>query len=258
MFVQDQPKISNSLLPVPILNPQPIQEAQWITIPASTIEFGLNDREADDNQSTPCVQFGWDNEKPKHSRTVPGFEILDRAITIEEYMRFLQLKNFDPELVPMNWLLSTNHWFVKTIYGLLPLGKVTDWPVYASNFQAMAYASHFGLKLPTEEQITSARAKSQLGTAHSFNSLTPIPSKGNLTDLVESGWELTSTVLEPYENYEQSQLYPGYTFDFFDGKHFVVLGGSWATVPRIAERKTFRNWYQCKYPYVFAKFRLVK
>lgn len=26
--------------------------------------------------------------------------------------------------------------------------------------------------------------------------------------------------------------------DFFDGKHNVVLGGSWATHPRIAGRKT--------------------
>lgn len=26
--------------------------------------------------------------------------------------------------------------------------------------------------------------------------------------------------------------------DFFDGKHNVMLGGSWATVPRIAGRST--------------------
>ena len=26
--------------------------------------------------------------------------------------------------------------------------------------------------------------------------------------------------------------------DFFDGKHNIVLGGSWATHPRIAGRKT--------------------
>lgn len=32
--------------------------------------------------------------------------------------------------------------------------------------------------------------------------------------------------------------------DFFDGKHNVVLGGSWATHPRIAGRKTLyvENW----------------
>jgi hypothetical protein len=57
-----------------------------------------------------------------------------------------------------------------------------------------------------------------------------------------------------------------YSMDFFDGKHQVVvgyssifrsqnfiptqqLGGSYATIPRISERRTFRNWYQRNYPY---------
>jgi L-histidine Nalpha-methyltransferase / hercynylcysteine S-oxide synthase len=28
------------------------------------------------------------------------------------------------------------------------------------------------------------------------------------------------------------------TADFFDGKHNIILGGSWATHPRVAGRKT--------------------
>jgi formylglycine-generating enzyme required for sulfatase activity len=46
--------------------------------------------------------------------------------------------------------------------------------------------------------------------------------------------------------------------DFFDSKHKVVLGGSWATLPRIAGRRTFRNWYQAGYGYVWAGARVVK
>ena len=46
--------------------------------------------------------------------------------------------------------------------------------------------------------------------------------------------------------------------DFFDGKHNIVLGGSWATHPRIAGRKTFVNWYQRNYPYAWIGARLVK
>lgn len=53
-------------------------------------------------------------------------------------------------------------------------------------------------------------------------------------------------------------LYPGYTSDFFDGKHNIILGGSWATHPRIAGRKTFVNWYQRNYPYTWATARLVR
>lgn len=84
-------------------------------------------------------------------------------------------------------------------------------------------------------------------------------------------WEWTSTVLERHDGFEPMQLYPGYTgmqtlrlllfsyigqtvskrkgavelprltffvADFFDGKHNIVLGGSWATHPRIAGRKS--------------------
>ncbi|KAL8666297.1 MAG: hypothetical protein Q9202_001566 [Teloschistes flavicans] len=51
-------------------------------------------------------------------------------------------------------------------------------------------------------------------------------------------WEWTSTTLEEHEGFEAMKAYPGYTTDFFDGKHNVVLGGSWATHPRIAGRKS--------------------
>ncbi|GAB7355923.1 hypothetical protein MBLNU459_g6565t1 [Dothideomycetes sp. NU459] len=71
-------------------------------------------------------------------------------------------------------------------------------------------------------------------------------------------WEWTSTVLAKHDGFEPMELYPGYTADFFDSKHNVVLGGSWATHPRIAGRKTFVNWYQRNYPYVWAGARLVR
>ena len=51
--------------------------------------------------------------------------------------------------------------------------------------------------------------------------------------------------------------YPGYSADFFDGKHYVLKGASWATYAQLV-RRSFRNWYQARYPYVFAKFRCVR
>ncbi|KAL8769936.1 MAG: hypothetical protein Q9209_004183 [Squamulea sp. 1 TL-2023] len=71
-------------------------------------------------------------------------------------------------------------------------------------------------------------------------------------------WEWTSSTLEEHEGFKAMQSYPGYTADFFDGKHNVVLGGSWATHPRIAGRKSFVNWYQRNYPYAWAGARLVR
>ena len=56
--------------------------------------------------------------------------------------------------------------------------------------------------------------------------------------------EWTSSPLARYDDFKAMDLYPGYTEDFFDTKHNIILGGSWATHPRIAGRKTFINWYQ--------------
>jgi formylglycine-generating enzyme required for sulfatase activity len=107
-------------------------------------------------------------------------------------------------------------------------------------------------------------------------------------------WEWTSTPLAGYPGYVASELYPGYSSDFFDEKHFVVvrlsvppshlillvpqahertgerrsrnidkdraddqIGGSYATIPQIASRKSFRNWYQANYPYSFIGGRVV-
>ncbi len=71
-------------------------------------------------------------------------------------------------------------------------------------------------------------------------------------------WEWTSSPLTEHAGFEPMPLYPAYTADFFDGKHNVVLGGSWATHPRIAGRRSFVNWYQRNYPYAWAGARLVR
>ena len=87
----------------------------------------------------------------------------------------------------------------------------------------------------------------------------PIPvtqNGGRLAGLGEMGglWEWTSSALERNHGYEPMKMYPAYSgmlkrfdcrtqtdamaADFFDDKHNVVLGGSWATHPKIAGRKT--------------------
>ncbi|KAL4873974.1 hypothetical protein BDV12DRAFT_158831 [Aspergillus spectabilis] len=71
-------------------------------------------------------------------------------------------------------------------------------------------------------------------------------------------WEWTSSPLTEHDGFKAMEIYQGYTSDFFDGKHNIILGGSWATHPRIAGRTTFMNWYQRNYPYPWAGARLVR
>jgi hypothetical protein len=142
------------------------------------------------------------------------------------------------------------------------MSNCLDWPVYVSNNQANLYASHYGCQLPTEEQIVSARSitRPSLTDNHSFKNLIPqnvVVQSDKVTDLIGNGWEWTCSIFSPFEGFVQSEIYPGYSADFFDNKHAICLGGSFATSPRLL-RDSFRNWYQHEYPYVFSKFRLVK
>ena len=74
--------------------------------------------------------------------------------------------------------------------------------------------------------------------------------------MLGNGWEWTSTAFAPLPGFEPFPFYRGYSADFFDGKHFVMKGGS----PRTAAcmlRRSFRNWFQPHYQYVYAGFRCV-
>ena len=74
--------------------------------------------------------------------------------------------------------------------------------------------------------------------------------------VVGTAWEMTSTVLDKFDGFVPMDRYPGYSADFFDGKHMVVRGGSTVT-DRSLLRRSFRNWYQKKYMYALLKFRVV-
>jgi formylglycine-generating enzyme required for sulfatase activity len=74
--------------------------------------------------------------------------------------------------------------------------------------------------------------------------------------MVGNGWEWTSTAFAPFEGFRPFPFYPGYSADFFDGKHFVMKGGSVRTASCML-RPSFRNWFQPHYQYAYAGFRCV-
>jgi gamma-glutamyl hercynylcysteine S-oxide synthase len=158
---------------------------------------------------------------------------------------------------------------------------VSSWPVYVTVAEARAYASWRGKRLQSEaefqracyggpDEIPTRYPWGELAPEHrhgnfDFTSWAPTPvgshragaSRWGIGELVGNGWELTDTPFAPFPSFTPYMpRYPDYSKDFFDGKHFVVKGASWAT-PAELLRPTFRNWYQGHYPYVFAKFRCV-
>ena len=77
-----------------------------------------------------------------------------------------------------------------------------------------------------------------------------------VADLYGNGWEWTQTPFRPLTDFQIDPRYPGYSQPFFDDKHFVIRGASATTDVRFL-RRSFRNWFQAHYPYVFATFRCV-
>jgi iron(II)-dependent oxidoreductase len=75
-----------------------------------------------------------------------------------------------------------------------------------------------------------------------FSSLFVVCSYWGLLDLLGNGWEWTSTPFSGFPGFQPIlSTYLGYSADFFDGKHFVLRGGSFASVPEEL-RASFRNW----------------
>jgi hypothetical protein len=197
--------------------------------------------------------FGWDNEFEEHAVSVPGFNMQSRKVTNGDYLEFVR-QGADP---PHFWTRHGAGWLQRTMFGAVPLPL--SWPVYATQQQAAAYAAWKGKQLPSEAQFHRAGNGAAPENCN-FERWDPVPAAGpaaEISQLVGNGWEWTSTVFAPFPGFEPFPFYPGYSANFFDGKHYVLKGAS----PRTAAcflRPSFRNWFRPEYPYVYAGFRLVE
>jgi formylglycine-generating enzyme required for sulfatase activity len=170
---------------------------------------------------------------------------------------------------PAFWHRAGAGWIYRTMFDELALDDVLHWPVYVSWAEARAYAHWKNANLPTEAEFHRAAEGVSWGDPaggnYGFAHWSPVSvgrreyrdSAHGIRDLVGNGWEWTSSRFAPFPGFKPwARTYPGYSADFFDEQHYVMLGASWATDATLV-RRSFRNWFQPHYPYVFAKFRTV-
>ena len=275
-------KISQAALPPAVI---PAFKPAMLKVPAGVVTVGLPRHGG---------AFGWDNEFEAQRVDVRSFEIDRYMVTNGQFLGFIedggyesrefwidadwQWKSTNKISSPVFWKKRADSWRYVTMFGdvSLPL----DWPVYVSHAEASAYARWAGKTLPTEAQWQRAAYGSgdNVDKFYPWGNETPDLSRGNfdfyswdpmpvtahpsgqsafgVEGMLGNGWEWTSTVFGPLPGFEPFPFYRGYSADFFDGKHYVIKGGSARTAACML-RPSFRNWFQSHYQYVYAGFRCV-
>ncbi|KAF9220882.1 DUF323 domain-containing protein [Gyrodon lividus] len=245
--------------------------SETIVIEATTVSLGTDDIEAGDTDPAksfdlPGHVFGWDNESPSRQVSVETFRISWRPITNGEFFEFYNGAGNGKTKFPASWVKNEGEEVqVRTLYGPVPIKVAWDWPMLTCYDNLSVYASVKGGRIPTEPELRVFLDKFESGYAGGanigFRNWHPVPATTGGEKYGGKGhnggvWEWTSTVFDKFEGFVPSQLYPGYSADFFDGAHQVVMGGSYVTIPRIAERRSVRNWYQHNYPYAWVGARV--
>jgi len=265
----------------------PLSPAHPVDIPAGVATLGRG--------TDGPFSFGWDNEFDTHKAFVPEFSMDTFNVTNGQFIEFVRSGGYEQRSLwshdawewiqvsgtrhPKFWVQRGEDWFYRSMFGQIPLPL--SWPVYVSHAEAQAYARRAGKSLPTEAQYHRAAFGSRDGLErlYPWGEAAPGPSHGNFNfrswtprpvdafpasrsafgvfDLMGNGWEWTSTPFGPFPGFNPFPFYPGYSADFFDGKHFVMKGGSPRTSALLL-RRSFRNWFQPNYPNTYATFRCVE
>ena len=194
--------------------------------------------------------FCFDNELNRHKVYLNAFEISPNLVTNEEYLAFINsggyhdFRHWHAEgwdwvktnkiEAPLYWHLVDEDWYHYTYHGLGPIRP--DEPVcHISYFEAYAYASWKGLRLPTEFEWEAAANQFTWGKS----------------------WEWTESSYLPYPGFSKA---PG-AIGEYNGKFMVnqkvLRGASEVTSPNHS-RVTYRNFFQTHLRWQFTGIRIAK
>lgn len=246
----------------PAAPPGPVE---WIEFPGGVRKIGFEGE-----------GFHFDNEEPRHEVLLGSFQLADRLVTNGEYLEFIADGGYRTAQhwlslgwstvleqgweAPLYWSLRDGEWTQFTLAGPQPVNP--DEPVcHLSYFEADAYASWTGFRLPTEAEweIAADGASPQANLLDS-GLLHPAPlqrSDSGPHQMVGDVWEWTASPYVPYPGYRA----PAGAIGEYNGKfmcnQYVLRGGSCAT-PADHIRPTYRNFFPPETRWQFSGVRLAK
>ena len=222
--------------------------------------------------------FAFDNERPRHRVVLEDFRLADRAVTNGEYRAFVEDGGYQDPLLwladgwatvqaegweaPLYWRETDGERSEFTLAGEVPLDH--DAPVcHVSHYEAAAYATWAGKRLPTEAEWEAAAPGVDEENANllAADRLHPAAANGNgrsaTRQMIGDVWEWTAS---PYVAYPGFRTSPGAVGEYngkFMSNQMVLRGGCCATPPGHI-RATYRNFFYPHQRWPFTGIRLAE
>ena len=242
-------------------------EMGWIEFEGGEFTFGHEDAGGHEGAG-----FAFDCEGPRHRRLVEPFRLGTRCVTNREWIEFIESGGYETTALwlsdgwatirtegwqaPLYWQQRDGEWWSMTLRGLQPVDL--DAPVtHVSYFEADAYSSFAGKRLPTEfEWEQAAQQQAVEGNLLASGRLRPAPATGDgLQQMYGDVWEWTSSPFAAYPRFKPPAGAVGeYNGKFMNGQ-YVLRGGSCVT-PDGHLRSTYRNFFQPEKRWQFTGLRL--
>lgn len=262
LFAQNpiEPAIWPAARKVPVAMPGPIS---WTAHSGGIVDIG-HDGDG----------FAFDAETPRHQTLLAPHALADRTVTNGEWAAFIADGGYKE---PRHWLADGWAWVQReciaaplywqerdggwTRFGLDgrraidPAAPVT----HVSFYEADAYASWAGARLPTEAEWEAAAQSQDPESGNQLDRAGPVEPRPSTAGPGFFGdvWEWTGTAFRPYPGFRAVEGAVGeYNGKFMSGQ-CVLRGGSCAT-PRGHARASYRNFFYPHQRWQFTGVRLAK